>query len=115
MKKVDHSGKRFGKLLVIKRLPSKSYTKAKYLALCDCGNETIVTGSNIECRKSSVLGYFMLFGVRNIVRRSENSGYKERIKLMQLRSYQEQAKDAIFNEWQKGILRTLLVLPTGCG
>lgn len=34
---------------------------------------------------------------------------------MKLREYQLQAKEAIQNEWQKGILRTLLVLPTGCG
>ncbi len=34
---------------------------------------------------------------------------------MQLRPYQQKAKDAIFSEWQKGNKRTLLVLPTGCG
>lgn len=34
---------------------------------------------------------------------------------MQLRPYQEEAKQAIFDEWNKGINRTLLVLPTGCG
>ena len=34
---------------------------------------------------------------------------------MKLRPYQKEAKDAIFTEWRKGIKRTLLVLPTGCG
>ena len=34
---------------------------------------------------------------------------------MNLRSYQMQAKEAIQAEWQKGLLRTLLVLPTGTG
>lgn len=34
---------------------------------------------------------------------------------MELRPYQKEAKEAIFNEWNKGIKRTLLVLPTGCG
>lgn len=34
---------------------------------------------------------------------------------MELRPYQESAKNAILNEWDKGIKRTLLVLPTGCG
>lgn len=34
---------------------------------------------------------------------------------MNLRPYQEAAKDAIFEEWEKGNQRTLLVLPTGCG
>ena len=34
---------------------------------------------------------------------------------MELRLYQEEAKKNIFAEWGKGIKRTLLVLPTGCG
>ncbi|WP_423064755.1 DEAD/DEAH box helicase [Erysipelothrix rhusiopathiae] len=34
---------------------------------------------------------------------------------MELRPYQESAKNAILTEWEKGIKRTLLVLPTGCG
>jgi superfamily II DNA or RNA helicase len=33
---------------------------------------------------------------------------------MELRPYQQEAKDAIFQEWEK-VDRTLLVLPTGCG
>jgi len=34
---------------------------------------------------------------------------------MQLRPYQEAAKDAILGEWNKGVKKTLLVLPTGTG
>ena len=34
---------------------------------------------------------------------------------MELRPYQEASKTAVFGEWEKGIKRTLLVLPTGCG
>lgn len=34
---------------------------------------------------------------------------------MELRPYQQSAKKAIQAEWQKGILKTLLVLPTGTG
>jgi len=34
---------------------------------------------------------------------------------MQLRPYQEQAKDAILGEWNGGVQKTLLVLPTGTG
>ena len=34
---------------------------------------------------------------------------------MELRPYQKEAVEAIFNEWEKGIKRTLLVLPTGGG
>lgn len=34
---------------------------------------------------------------------------------MELRPYQLKAKEAIFAEWQKGVKKTLLVLPTGTG
>lgn len=34
---------------------------------------------------------------------------------MELRSYQEQAKEAIIQEWKQGHKKTLLVLPTGTG
>ena len=34
---------------------------------------------------------------------------------MELRPYQQQARESILKEWDKGILKTLLVLPTGCG
>ena len=34
---------------------------------------------------------------------------------MELRPYQKEAKDAIFSQWDSGVKKTLLVLPTGCG
>lgn len=34
---------------------------------------------------------------------------------MELRPYQAEAKEAIFAEWAKGVKKTLMVLPTGCG
>lgn len=34
---------------------------------------------------------------------------------MELRPYQQQAREAILAEWNKGVARTLLVLPTGTG
>lgn len=34
---------------------------------------------------------------------------------MELRPYQQEAKDAIFEQWNNGVKKTLLVLPTGCG
>lgn len=34
---------------------------------------------------------------------------------MELRPYQNEAKNAVLSEWNNGIRRTLLVLPTGCG
>lgn len=34
---------------------------------------------------------------------------------MELRPYQKEAKEAVFDQWASGVSRTLLVLPTGCG
>lgn len=34
---------------------------------------------------------------------------------MELRNYQQEARESIQNEWENGIKKTLLVLPTGCG
>ena len=34
---------------------------------------------------------------------------------MELRPYQQEAKDAVFEQWDNGTRKTLLVLPTGCG
>lgn len=34
---------------------------------------------------------------------------------MELRPYQQEARQAVENEWACGVDRTLLVLPTGCG
>ena len=34
---------------------------------------------------------------------------------MELRPYQKEAKEAMFEQWDSGVLKTLLVLPTGCG
>lgn len=35
--------------------------------------------------------------------------------IMELRPYQNEALNAVFSEWDNGIFKTLLVLPTGCG
>ena len=35
--------------------------------------------------------------------------------MMELRPYQEEARQAVEGQWRDGISRTLLVLPPGCG
>ena len=34
---------------------------------------------------------------------------------MDLRPYQQEARESIFEQWDSGVKKTLLVLPTGCG
>lgn len=55
MQKKDHCGERFGKLVAVKRMPIKC-GKTKYLCVCDCGNEVIISGSNLVSGHSSSCG-----------------------------------------------------------
>lgn len=51
-KTLDLVGQRFGRLVVIKQLPSKNY-KSQWLCKCDCGNEHITAGVYLtkgECK-----------------------------------------------------------------
>ena len=34
---------------------------------------------------------------------------------MELRPYQKEARAAVFEQWEQGFKKTLVVLPTGCG
>ncbi|PAK67841.1 hypothetical protein [Lactococcus lactis] len=54
---VDLTEQRFGRLTVIER--SSKVTKGRNICwkcICDCGNETIVSGSNLERRKTKSCG-----------------------------------------------------------
>ncbi|HEN2245526.1 TPA: hypothetical protein ACUJK1_001013 [Streptococcus agalactiae] len=52
----DYTGQRFGRLVVIERLPQDPYTKAKYKCQCDCGKLTIVNSSNLATGHSTSCG-----------------------------------------------------------
>ena len=54
---IDLTGQRFGKLIVQKRLEN-SKEKVKWLCLCDCGNNTIVTTSNLKNGNTKSCGCF---------------------------------------------------------
>ncbi len=45
----------------------------------------------------------------------ENAETPVRTAPIALRPYQEEAKSAVLEQWEQGVQRTLLVLPTGCG
>ena len=47
--KVDLTGRRFGRLTVVERLGYDTQTNSvKYACRCDCGNETVVSASNLR-------------------------------------------------------------------
>lgn len=45
---IDETGKRYGRLLVIKRVKKEDNKNAYWLCKCECGNETIVAGNNLR-------------------------------------------------------------------
>lgn len=55
----DLTGQKFGKLLVVERLPKYKGQKTYYRCICDCGNERIVSndeltnGNAVECLECS--------------------------------------------------------------
>ena len=56
MKKLDLVGKRYGMLEVVSETERPAHVKRKgsfWLCQCDCGNQTIVEGSNLGVRTSS--------------------------------------------------------------
>ena len=51
--KIDLSGHRYGKLVVIKLAVDVPGKKKKWLCKCDCGNEVVVAGSNLRSGHST--------------------------------------------------------------
>ena len=45
---IDLTGKRFGRLVALTRVPPGSETRSKWVCKCDCGNTAIVTVSNLK-------------------------------------------------------------------
>ena len=80
------TGKKFGKLLVLRRAENKG-KKTCWLCLCDCGNETVVAGSNLHSGNTSSCGcsynhefhglrYTKLYGVWATMKNRGISQYK---------------------------------------
>lgn len=45
---IDITGKRFGRLVVLKRAPNSRTKMTRWECLCDCGNKTIVHGAHLK-------------------------------------------------------------------
>jgi len=52
----NHCGKRFGKLIAMERYPKYKGNRTYYLCKCDCGCETIVSGSSLVTGKTLSCG-----------------------------------------------------------
>ena len=62
----DEIGNRYGKLVVLKRANSIN-GKAAWLCKCDCGNETIVSGSDLRSGKVKSCGCLQSWGEQTIL------------------------------------------------
>lgn len=45
---IDITGKRFGQLVAIERIPPENETRSKWICKCDCGNVSTVSISNLR-------------------------------------------------------------------
>lgn len=54
-KPVDLTGKKFGRLTVLKRVENTKFNKTQWLCKCDCGKETIAIGGNLIQKKANIL------------------------------------------------------------
>jgi len=61
---VDLSGKKFNRLLVIKKLDRTRDKHLRWLCKCDCGNETIVPGRNLTHNFARSCGCYVLDKLR---------------------------------------------------
>lgn len=55
---VNLTGKKFGRLVVLKRAGSTAKKKATWFCRCDCGNEIIAIGSNLSSGNTTSCGCF---------------------------------------------------------
>ena len=63
---IDITGKRFGKLTVLKKHPEKSKSgNIRWICQCDCGNTTVVIGSHLRSNHTTSCGCNKLSKIAN--------------------------------------------------
>ena len=108
-KALDLTGKKFGRLTVIKRVENNKWGKAQWLCRCDCGNETIVRCDYLVQNRTTSCGCYnreLITKYRKNEKDTENKNYKEKLytvlKGMKRRCYNKNEK-AYKNYGQRGI------------
>lgn len=56
MKALNLTGQKFGRLVVIKRVENNKQKRIQWLCKCDCGNEKIVSSTNLRTGKTKSCG-----------------------------------------------------------
>ncbi len=56
MKAIEMQGRRFGILTVVNRSDNSKGGKARWLCMCDCGNEKVIYGGSLRSGKTKSCG-----------------------------------------------------------
>lgn len=73
MKFNDLTGMKFGRLMVIKKMPNNANNKVVWLCKCDCGKEAVVIGSRLHTGKTKSCGCLIS---ESTIARSTKHGYR---------------------------------------
>lgn len=82
---IDLTGNRYGRLLVLRREGTRrspcGSTKVLWRCLCDCGNETVVAGSELKTGKTKSCGCYHKETIAEIGRSSRKHGDSQNSRL----------------------------------
>jgi hypothetical protein len=102
-------GKKFGRLIVIEKIPERKNKRIYWKCRCTCGKETIVKGNNLITGTTSSCGCYkneIFEKNRKIIGGSENRGKIneiERLEVNKINKYNKYKKDARY----RGLIFTL--------
>lgn len=79
---IDITGQRYGRLTAINRIPKNEYETERrcafWLCKCDCGNETIVSYSDLSCGCTKSCGCIkQKSSANNILKAKKHKSYRE--------------------------------------
>ena len=74
MKKLDLSGKRFGRLLVLDESVKRINNRPSWNCVCDCGNNTVVNGSQLNKGRTKSCGCLRLDSVERMRKANTTHG-----------------------------------------
>ena len=55
-KSIDLTGQKFGRLIVMERIPNRKGGRIQWLCVCDCGTQKIIIGKNLKNNNTKSCG-----------------------------------------------------------
>ncbi len=72
---IDLTGKRFGRLIVLRYVDKDKWRDSRWLCLCGCGNEKIILGNNLKRGAIKSCG---CLSIEKLIKRSTKHGHSRR-------------------------------------